>query len=109
MHEELLNVLLSDTLERRASARSELHDGREGVKVYQPRSRCCARCSTCLALDNSDRLCAACRSKASDELVKPPTLPRAFWVHDHLREALDSWHFGRLIATYRSHLTTAGC
>src|SRR5579884_2362141 len=69
----------------------------------QHRPRSCARCSTRLAWDNTDRLCAACRIKARDDLIKPPTLTRAFWLHDHLRDALDSWHFGRLIAAYRSH------
>jgi transcriptional regulator with XRE-family HTH domain len=69
----------------------------------QHRPRSCARCGTRLAWDNTGRLCAACRTKARDDLVKPPTLPRAFWLHDHLRDALESWHFGRLIAAYRSH------
>ena len=69
----------------------------------QHRPRSCARCDTRLAWDNTDRLCAACRIKARDDLIKPPTLPRAFWLHDHLRDALDSWHFGHLIAAYRSH------
>ena len=69
----------------------------------QHRPRSCARCGTRLARDNTDHLCAACRVKARDYLIKPPTLPRAFWLHDHLRDALDSWHFGHLIAAYRSH------
>jgi transcriptional regulator with XRE-family HTH domain len=71
--------------------------------AYHPRPRYCARRLTRLALDNADRFCAACRSKASDELLQPPSPPRGFWLHAHLQDALESWHFGRLIAAYRSH------
>lgn len=67
----------------------------------EPRS--CARCQGSLALDNADRLCTACRKKAADDLIRPPGVPRAFWVHDHMRAALDSWHFGRVLSAYRTH------
>lgn len=70
---------------------------------YQPRTRVCARCNTHLALDNIDRFCSACRSKATDELVKPPTVPRSFWTDAHMAGALDSWHMGKVFAAYRTH------
>ena len=67
----------------------------------EPRS--CARCQGSLALDNADRFCAACRKKAADDLVKPPSVPPSFWLKDHMRVALDSWHFGRVLSAYRTH------
>jgi transcriptional regulator with XRE-family HTH domain len=70
---------------------------------YQSRPRHCARCATRLALDNADRFCAACRSKANDVLLHPPALLREFWLHDPMRDALDSWHFGKVFTAYRSH------
>lgn len=70
---------------------------------YQVRARQCARCGARLASDNVGHFCASCRAKARDELVKAPTVPHEFWLHEHLRSALESWHFGRLIAAYRSH------
>lgn len=69
----------------------------------EARPRHCSRCGIRLALDNADHYCAACRARARDEVVRPPVMPRAFWFDAHLRSALDSWHFGRLIAAYRSH------
>ncbi|MEY9861532.1 transcriptional regulator with XRE-family HTH domain/tetratricopeptide (TPR) repeat protein [Catenulispora sp. GAS73] len=68
-----------------------------------PKSRDCARCRSRLATDNADQLCAACRRKAADDLVKPPQVPRSFWHDDQMREALDSWHFGRIFSAYRLH------
>ena len=68
-----------------------------------PQPRSCARCRSRLALDNADRLCAACRRKAADDLVRPPDVPRSFWFDDQMREALESWHFGRIFSAYRSH------
>src|SRR5882724_5689822 len=94
-----------DSGRRRPAYGGDAHSDRRdpGAMAYHPRPRYCARCTTRLALDNADRFCAACRAKARDDLVKPPTLPREFWLHDHLRRAVESWHFGRLIAAYRSH------
>lgn len=65
--------------------------------------RGCARCNTRLALDNADRFCSACRSKANDALVKPPVFPRSFWVDAHMTAALDSWHMGKVLSAYRTH------
>jgi len=65
--------------------------------------RRCGRCNTILAKDNTARLCAACRAKANDDLVRPPSLPRSFWTDDHMAAALDSWHMGRVLMAYRTH------
>jgi transcriptional regulator with XRE-family HTH domain/tetratricopeptide (TPR) repeat protein len=65
--------------------------------------RACTRCQGWLAADNQRRLCAACQSKAADELIAPPTLPRSFWLDDCMRSALESWHFGKVLSAYRSH------
>lgn len=65
--------------------------------------RTCSRCRGQLALDNADRLCAACRRTAADDLVQPPQLPRSFWLDPAMRAALDSWHFGRIFSAYRVH------
>lgn len=65
--------------------------------------RSCARCRGRLALDNADRLCAACRRKAADDLVQPPQLPRSFWQDAAMRTALESWHMGRVFTAYRTH------
>jgi transcriptional regulator with XRE-family HTH domain len=77
---------------------------KEAIMVgYQPQPRVCARCNARLALDNVDRFCSACRSKANDDLVRPPTFPRFFWLDDHMAAALDSWHMGKVFAAYRTH------
>jgi len=56
-----------------------------------------------MAKDNTDRLCATCRAKANDDLVRPPALPRSFWTDDHMADALDSWHMGKVLMCYRTH------
>lgn len=77
---------------------------KEAIMVgYQPRPRVCARCDARLALDNADRFCSACRSKANDALVNPPEFPRSFWIDSHMERALDSWHMGKVLAAYRTH------
>lgn len=65
--------------------------------------RRCGRCNAILAKDNTDRLCATCRAKANDDLVRPPSLPRSFWTDDHMAAALDSWHMGKVLMAYRTH------
>lgn len=71
--------------------------------MAQPTRRRCDRCKTILAKDNTDRLCASCRARANDELVRPPALPRSFWVSEHMATALDSWHMGKVLSAYRTH------
>lgn len=65
--------------------------------------RRCGRCQSRLASDNADRLCAACRKKASDDVVRPPDVPRSFWFNEQMHAALESWHFGRIVTAYRTH------
>jgi transcriptional regulator with XRE-family HTH domain len=65
--------------------------------------RACSRCGARLALDNTDHFCSVCRSKATDDLVRPPSLPRVFWTDDRMQAALDSWHMGKVLSAYRTH------
>jgi tetratricopeptide (TPR) repeat protein len=36
-------------------------------------------------------------------VTHPPVVPAGFWATDQLRDALDSWHLGRVISAYRAH------
>ncbi len=35
--------------------------------------------------------------------IRPPEMPRAFWDTDQMRDALATWHIGRVILAYRTH------
>ena len=35
--------------------------------------------------------------------MKPPIVPREFWQTDQMRDALATWHIGRVIFAYRTH------
>ncbi|SBW23038.1 hypothetical protein FDG2_3471 [Candidatus Protofrankia californiensis] len=61
------------------------------------------RCGTQLARDNPSLLCATCQMQARDLLAGPPEVPAAFWTTDQMRDALESWHMGQVIAAYRNH------
>jgi transcriptional regulator with XRE-family HTH domain len=61
------------------------------------------RCGTRLARDNPGRICSACQGKARDLLVEAPKVPAEFWSIEQIRDALASWHMGRVIAAYRRH------
>lgn len=61
------------------------------------------RCGTRLARDNTTGLCGACTNQARDLYVGPPVVPRSFWHAEEMREALASWHMGRVIHAYRTH------
>lgn len=61
------------------------------------------RCGTRLARDNASSQCAACLNKARDLVTRPPAVPPEFWENTRIRDALDSWHMGRVIAAYRNH------
>jgi hypothetical protein len=63
--------------------------------------RSCTRCGQRLAADNPGRHCGPCQ-RAQDQSA-PPTLPAGFWDTDQIREALASWHIGRVIHAYRTH------
>jgi transcriptional regulator with XRE-family HTH domain len=36
-------------------------------------------------------------------MQQPPSLPLSFWATDQMRDALASWHMGRVIFAYRTH------
>jgi hypothetical protein len=38
-----------------------------------------------------------------DVLLRPPALPPEFWQIDQMRDALATWHMGRVILAYRTH------
>jgi len=61
------------------------------------------RCGTRLARDNASSQCAACQSKARDLVTRPPVVPPEFWENPRIRDALEGWHMGRVIAAYRNH------
>jgi len=65
--------------------------------------RYCDRCGTRLARDNRGRRCAGCSHSARDALLKPPNAPREFWDTRQMRDALATWHMGRVIFAYRTH------
>ncbi|MGH7868997.1 MAG: hypothetical protein ACREP9_15515, partial [Candidatus Dormibacteraceae bacterium] len=71
--------------------------------VTAPQVRYCVRCATRLARDNTDKQCGACSHAASDRLLRPPVVPREFWDTDQVRDALATWHMGRVIHAYRTH------
>ena len=65
-------------------------------------ARYCDRCGGRLARDNNASRCSACRS-VRDVLLGPPSMPREFWDTDQMRDALATWHIGRVIYAYRTH------
>lgn len=65
--------------------------------------RYCARCGGRLNSYNVQTLCGACELVARDELHQPPAVPRGFWQTDQMRDALGTWHMGRVIFAYRTH------
>ncbi|MGO4649946.1 helix-turn-helix domain-containing protein [Nocardia sp. 2YAB30] len=65
--------------------------------------RYCARCGTRLNNYNLESFCAPCESASRDERQGPPHLPPAFWQTDQMRDALATWHMGRMIFAYRTH------
>jgi hypothetical protein len=65
--------------------------------------RYCGGCGTRLARDNRGTRCAGCSLVARDSLLKPPSVPRTFWDSDQMRDALNTWHMGRVVFAYRTH------
>lgn len=62
------------------------------------------RCGARLARDNPAEQCTPCQRAARDRAVGPPDVPADFWVSsEQLRDALEAWHMGRVIAAYRTH------
>lgn len=72
------------------------------MSVMQPVRRC-GRCGRTLARDNRDKLCGGCSYSSRDALLKPPKLPREFWYTHQMKDALATWHMGRVIFAYRTH------
>ena len=69
--------------------------------VNTNRARYCG-CGTRLARDNPSSRCGACQAKARDLVVQSPEVPAEFWATDRMRDALATWHMGRVIAAYRN-------
>lgn len=65
--------------------------------------RYCARCGKRLSSYNAESLCGSCEVSVRDELLEPPAVPPAFWHTDQMRDALATWHLGRVIYAYRTH------
>ena len=53
--------------------------------------------------DNTERHCAACRQTQRVNPMGPPSLPSVFWHTDQMRDALDTWHMGKVLYAYRTH------
>ncbi|WP_225320491.1 helix-turn-helix domain-containing protein [Streptomyces luteolifulvus] len=68
-----------------------------------PPARYCA-CGTRLARDNAGAQCHACqRKRQAAAVARPPAVPGAFWDDERMREALDTWHMGKVLYAYRTH------
>jgi transcriptional regulator with XRE-family HTH domain len=63
--------------------------------------RYCDRCGARLARYNRAARCAPCSSPRA--LREPPAVPREFWDTAQMRDALATWHMGRVIYAYRTH------
>lgn len=62
------------------------------------------QCGTRLARDNPGTECHACRRKRQAAMVaRPPEVPSSFWDDEQVREALDTWHMGKVVYAYRTH------
>jgi transcriptional regulator with XRE-family HTH domain len=64
-------------------------------------ARNCDRCGARLAGYNRGPRCAPCSSPRG--LRVPPAVPREFWDAPEMRNALATWHMGRVIFAYRHH------
>lgn len=65
--------------------------------------RYCTRCGNRLSSYNSHRFCNPCELAFREELAQPPQVPATFWQTDQMRDALATWHIGRVIYAYRLH------
>jgi hypothetical protein len=66
-------------------------------------ARYCRSCGARLASDNKQTLCAPCQKKLPDLVRWPPHVPPEFWDTDLMRDALATWHMGRVVHAYRHH------
>jgi hypothetical protein len=65
--------------------------------------RRCVRCGGDLSRYNTQTLCGPCVTTVFDGQSKPPAVPSEFWRVDQMRQALATWHMGRVIFAYRCH------
>lgn len=73
------------------------------MKRASQEQRYCARCGSRLNRYNPEPLCAPCESASRGERQQPPSVPGDFWHTDQIRDALATWHMGRVIFAYRTH------
>jgi hypothetical protein len=62
--------------------------------------RYCDHCGNRLAQDNTESSCSACLRHTA---LGPPSLPPGFWDTDQMRDALATWHMGKVLCAYRTH------
>ena len=65
-------------------------------------TRYCQSCGSRLASDQQSAVCSPCESKQNIH-QGPPEVPDSFWSTDLMRDALGSWHIGRVLTAYRTH------
>jgi transcriptional regulator with XRE-family HTH domain len=65
--------------------------------------RYCTRCGSRLNSYNGQLFCGACETRFREEMAHPPQVSFGFWQTDQMRDALATWHMGRVIAAYRTH------
>jgi tetratricopeptide (TPR) repeat protein len=66
-------------------------------------ARYCRACGARLARDNQAARCTPCQKRQRDRHAQPPDLPPTFWRTDLMRDALNTWHIGKVIQAYRRH------
>src|SRR5207244_8825002 len=83
---------------------SELEGGSRSTHMaIEHRVRHCTRCGARLARDNNRAVCGPCQVATRDVLLRAPALPPEFWQIGQMRDALATWHRGRVIFAYRTH------
>ena len=70
------------------------------VPVAAQPSGGCGGCGARLARDNDGELCSSCERRL---VAEPPRVPCGFWDEAVMRDALASWHIGRVIRAFRTH------
>jgi hypothetical protein len=66
-------------------------------------SRDCRRCGSRLANDNRTGVCSPCTVAGAGSDLAPPYLPDGFWYRPEMRAALETRHFGKVLAAYRTY------
>jgi tetratricopeptide (TPR) repeat protein/transcriptional regulator with XRE-family HTH domain len=65
-------------------------------------TRYCQSCGSHLASDHPGTFCSPCQAKQNIQ-HGPSEVPESFWSTDLMRDALASWHIGRVLTAYRTH------